>query len=250
MSQSAAKSLTGKLEAQPLYARVRAELVNRLISGAWKPAELLPSEFAIAAELGVSQGTVRKALDEMTTQGLVVRRQGRGTFVAEAEDQNILFRFYRLTQDGAAKENASFPNSTYISQVRSTASEDEKIGLNLKAGEDVWRFERIRSQNNSPILWERLVLPVSIFSDLSGTDHLPNNVYQFYSANYGITVAKVEEQLRAVSATQEVASHLGLQTGAPLLQIDRSAIALDGRTIEWRRSLCRSDNFHYRNELS
>ena len=85
-------SSSSRLEAQPLYVKARNIMVDRLISGQWRPGQVLPSEFAIAAELGVSQGTVRKALDDMTAEGLVVRKQGRGTFVAEAEDKSILFR--------------------------------------------------------------------------------------------------------------------------------------------------------------
>lgn len=238
------------MEAQPLYARVRTELVNRLISGAWKPAELLPSEFAIAAELGVSQGTVRKALDEMTAEGLVVRKQGRGTFVAEAEDQSILFRFYRLTADAEEHEEAAFPQSHYLSTVQGTATNEERVVLDLAEGEEVWRFERVRSQQGQPIIWERLVVPAAIFPDLMDHAPLPNNVYQLYGSHYGIIVAKVKEQLKAVSAPKKVTTSLQLEANSPALQIDRRAIALSGKTVEWRLSLCRSDTHHYRNELS
>ncbi|MEP1207351.1 MAG: GntR family transcriptional regulator [Rhizobiaceae bacterium] len=240
-----------RLEAQPLYVKARNIMVDRLISGQWRPGEMLPSEFAIADELGVSQGTVRKALDDMTAQGLLVRRQGRGTFVAEAEDKSILFRFYRLTPNEGQNASAdqAFPESRYLSKSQGVATEQEQEIFDIGPTDRVWRFERLRSDANGPILWEQLVLPARYFSDFTPDIHLPNNVYQFYSTHYGIIVAKVNEQLRAVTAPDNVADLLQLPKHSPLLEIDRRAIALDDRVVEWRRSLCRSDTMHYRNQL-
>ncbi|MEM9731951.1 MAG: GntR family transcriptional regulator [Pseudomonadota bacterium] len=239
-----------KLEAQPLYARVRAALVGRLIARKWKPGQGIPSENALAAELGVSQGTVRKALDEMTTSGLLVRRQGKGTFVAEAEDQAILFRFYRVTADDAAKGETSFPRSTYLSKAAGNAQEDEALFLAIAPSSPVLRYERLRWQGNMPLLWERLVLPQQQFEGLTETDDLPNNVYQFYGSQFGIIVARVEEKLKAVLADNRIANHLQIAPGTPLLRIDRQAIALDETVVEWRRSLVRCDTHHYRNVLT
>ncbi len=239
---------SAKLEALPLYARVRNSLVDRMISGEWKPGESLPSEFAIAEELGVHQGTVRKALDTLTAEGLVVRRQGRGTFVAEAEDQSILFRFYRLTRNSGNKETG-FPDSRYLSQIKSSASPQEQALFGISGRDYVWRFERLRSDVTGPILWEQLIVPEKRFPDFSEKTQLPNNVYQFYGANYGIIVAKVAEELRAVTGSREVCDLLEMPPASPLLEIDRRAFALDGKIVEWRISQCRSDTMHYRNEL-
>lgn len=238
------------MQAAPLYAQVKADLVDRLISGQWKPAQMLPSEFAIAAELGVSQGTVRKSLDEMTLEGLLVRRQGKGTFVAEAADTEILFRFYRLTLDADIDRSAAgFPDSTYLSQAQFIADKKEQHILGLNKNDLVWRIERTRHHGDQVLLWEKLVLPVKLFDDLEGADHLPNNVYRYYGEKYGIIVARVEEQLKAISAPNPVAQLLEIAASSPVLQIDRRAIALSGKTVEWRTSLCRSDILHYRNEL-
>src|SRR5690606_27406758 len=81
---------------KPLYQQVKDLLIGRLIGGHWKPGDLLPSEIQLAEELGVSQGTVRKALDEMTAGNLLVRRQGRGTYVAEHDQEHALFHFFKL----------------------------------------------------------------------------------------------------------------------------------------------------------
>jgi GntR family transcriptional regulator len=251
MSATEQSAHAGRLEAQPLYVKARKIMVERLISGQWRPGQLLPSEFAIAAELGVSQGTVRKALDEMTGEGLVVRKQGRGTFVAEAEDKSILFRFYRLTPNSSpdGDTDSAFPDSSYLSQSQGTATQQEQEIFALDASDNVWRFERLRSNQHGPILWEQLVLPSRYYPDIAKETRLPNNVYQFYSTQFGIIVAKVNEQLRAVITTPEIAQLLEIPAGSPVLEIDRRAVALDDRIVEWRRSLCRSDTMHYRNEL-
>lgn len=187
----------------------------------------------------------------MTAQGLLVRRQGRGTFVAEAEDKSILFRFYRLTRDECPEDNqtSGFPESRYLSQEMRTARQNEQEIFSLSEGETVLSVERLRSDQSGPILWEQLVLASRDFPGLSDEVTLPNNVYHFYSDHFGIIVAKVQEKLRAVTAPVPVSQLLDLPDHVPVLEIDRRAIALDGRVVEWRRSLCRSDTMHYRNEL-
>ena len=128
---------------RPLYRQVYDFLVRQIAEGAWRPAEALPSEQALAEKLRVSQGTVRKALDAMTAENLLVRRQGRGTFVAEPEDARILFQFFRLTDDNGADDEA-FPDSRLLSCTRAPATESEAEALAIKPGDDVWRIERSR----------------------------------------------------------------------------------------------------------
>src|ERR671913_288944 len=93
---------------RPLYRQAKDVLTRRIAEGAWQPGQILPSEFEIAADLGVSQGTVRKALDEMTAENLLVRRQGKGTFVARHDEERILFQFFRLIPDEGERR---FPES-------------------------------------------------------------------------------------------------------------------------------------------
>src|SRR3954449_5070932 len=97
---------------RPLYRQVRDTLVRRIADGVWRPGQLLPSEPELAVDLGVSQGTVRKALDEMAAENLVIRRQGRGTFVARHDDARILFQFFKLLPDSGEKR---FPESCVLS---------------------------------------------------------------------------------------------------------------------------------------
>lgn len=231
---------------RPLYAQVKDVLVRRLIDGTWAPGALLPSEIQIAQELKVSQGTVRKALDDMVADGLVLRRQGRGTFVAEHDHDRALFRFFRITADDGVKQ---LPDSRPIDLIEAPADAAERAALALSPGARVWRVVRVRLLGAEPVISERIVLPGALFPDLDAGEPLPNNLYQLYETRFRITVVRAEERLKAVAACGIEARHLGVADGTPLLAIDRRAFTLDGRAVEWRVSLCRTDRHHYASVL-
>ena len=224
---------------KPLYQQVKDLLIGRLIGGYWKPGDLLPSEMQLAEELGVSQGTVRKALDEMTAGNLLVRRQGRGTYVAEHDQEHALFHFFKLT-DRAGRPLV--PESRVLRLARGPAKAAEAGRLQLAPQEEVIRIARVRTLAGRPAIFERIVLPAALFPGLDERA-LPNTLYTLYARDYGITIGRAEERLTAVAAGAEPARHLGLARDAPLLAIDRIARALDatpasGRPVEWRVSLC------------
>jgi GntR family transcriptional regulator len=220
---------------KPLYQQVKDLLVERLIGGYWKPGNLLPSEMQLAEELGVSQGTVRKALDEMTAGNLLVRRQGRGTYVAEHDQEHALFHFFKMT---GRQGQPLVPESRVLKIARGPAKTTEAERLQIAPGDDVIRITRVRSLEDRPAIFERIVLPAALFPDLDAKRDLPNTLYTLFARDYGITVGRAEERLSAVKAGAEAARHLELDRDAPLLAIDRTAHALDGRPVEWRISLC------------
>lgn len=230
---------------RPLYRQVKDVLVGRIASGAWRAGEAIPSEFEIAAELATSQGTVRKALDEMTAERLVVRRQGRGTFVARHDDARILFQFFKLVPDAGER---SFPESRVLSVAVSLATAEEAERLGLPEAAEVVRLVRERSLAGRVIILERIVLAVEPFGPLTEGE-VPNNLYEVYASRFGVTIAGGREQLKAIGATADEAVSLGVAEGWPLLLIDRIAIDLSGRPVEWRRSACRTDEVHYLSEL-
>ncbi|WP_205944788.1 GntR family transcriptional regulator [Pelagibius litoralis] len=227
---------------RPLYKQVKELLVERLIGGFWKPGDLLPSEFQLAAELGVSQGTVRKALDEMTADNLLVRRQGRGTFVAEHDQEHALFHFFKMTD---REGQPLVPESRVLRRGLGTARKDEAARLQIQAEAPVIRITRVRSISGKPVIFERIALPYQLFPELHDGRELPNTLYTLFARDYGITVGKALERLRAVPASPEVARQLDLERDHPLLEIDRIALALDGRPVEWRISLCHTGDTAY-----
>lgn len=231
---------------RPLYRQVRELLMQRIASGAWQPGEALPSEPELAAEIGVSQGTVRKALDEMEAQTVVVRRQGRGTYVAGHDDARILFQFFKLMLDD---DRQLFPESEILGVSVCAADAAAAAVLELRRGAKLVRIERVRSLAGEVCIVERIVLPHALFPRIEKRE-LPNNLYELYRAQFGVTIARATERLKAVAAGKREAQHLKVALGAPLLSIDRTALAMDGRPAEWRVSLCRTDAVHYLSDLA
>lgn len=237
-----AKSLGFK----PLYQQVRDNLTQRIADGRWRHGGVVPSEMQIAAELGVSQGTVRKALDEMTAARLLVRRQGRGTFVATHDEARILFQFFKLKPDAG---EGVFPESEVLRVGSGAARADEAAKLALYKGEPVIRIRRLRSLAGRRCIVETIVLPAAVFEGIDEGE-IPNNLYDAYAKRFGVTIAGGQEVLKAVGADAATAVALGVAEGAPLLLIDRLATSLDGRPMEWRVSLCDTAAMSYATDLS
>jgi len=231
---------------RPLYVQVKDSLVRRLIDGAWLPGQLIPSEMELAREIGVSQGTIRKALDAMTAENLLVRRQGRGTYVAEPEESRLLFQFFRLVSDDGER---AFPTSRILARTTARATAIERARLQLDEGGRVVRIERVRDLGGRPLIVETISLPHERFSAIEAMTEIPNNVYRLYSQNWGITIARAVERLKAVGAMPADAAALSCAAGAPLLEIARVAYDLEGNPVELRVSRCLTDGIHYASEL-
>jgi len=233
------------LEPRPLYKQVREALIGRLIDGRWPPGQALPSENKLALELGVSQGTVRKALDSLAADNLLVRRQGLGTFVAEPEETGLNFKFFRLTPDDGV---ARAPTSRLVELTKAPADPDTREALQLAPRGPVWRLARVRFIDDAPAVFETIFLAVARFARL---DHMevPNNLYRLYATRFGVTVAHAVERLKAVAASPEDASHLGCPPSTPLLQVDRVAHGLDDLPVERRISRCLTERAHYLSDL-
>lgn len=234
---------------QPLYKQVYNVLVSRIADGDWRPAEALPSEQALASELGVSQGTVRRAMDALAAENLILRHQGRGSFVAEHTQEHALFRFFRLARPAPNHERLT-PTLGGERIVRRPASNTEKRKLELEEKADVVEIQRTRLIDGAPRIVEKIILPQRLFPDIEKQKQLPNTLYSLYQEGFGISIAIAKEELRAVLANKKDARALGLKAGAPLLQVDRIAVALDGHPVEWRISRCDTNDFVYAVEVS
>lgn len=231
---------------RPLYVQVRDQLVRRLIDGDWQPGQLIPSEIELAREIGVSQGTIRKALDAMTTENLLIRRQGRGTFVARPEESRILFQFFRLVPDDGAPR---FPDSAILDRRQAGATALEADALALAPGDPVWRIERVRTLASAPLLVETITLSAARLPGFGELAAIPNNVYGLYSERWGITIGRASERLKAVAAAPADATALGCAAGTPLLSITRVAFDLENKPVELRVSRCLTEAVHYSSEL-
>ena len=232
---------------QPLYKQVYELLTSRLVDGSWKPSQLIPSEMALADELGVSQGTVRKALNQMVTEKMLERRQGKGTFVVEHTQESSLFRFFRLREPNG---ESLIPETKVISSSRREATDEEANKLNLPQNAPIVELVRLRSLHQKPAIIERVIQPLSIFPDIDKQGEIPNALYILYQEKYGITIVSVDDELRAVELPECLAEHLQLPAGSPVLMIQRLSVNIDGRIVELSTAYCSSENFVYSARLT
>ncbi len=233
---------------RPLYRQVHDALVRQIAEGAWRPGEALPSEQALAVKLGVSQGTVRKALDALAVEKVIERRQGKGTYVAEHTPERAMFRFFRLTKPDGTRATPETRDDETVKRRVARAADLKK--LNLEPGAQVVEIVRVRVIDDRPAIHERIVLPLALFPDIDKRGPLPNALYSLYQREYGQNIATAEEELHADAATREDAKRLGVQVGTPLLHIERIGIGVDGTRVEWRVSRCDTRDLHYAVTLS
>ena len=237
--------MSDKTGRSPLYVQVRTIVLERIASGTYKPGAALPNEFDIAAELGVSQGTARKALDSLARDGLVVRRQGRGTYVAEQTPADVLFRFFKVYRDDGERVQ---PTSRNVRVTRAKATVREARVLAIEKSSAVIRIARTRCFEATPIIRETICVPANMFPGLD-SGNVPNTLYDLFQHKYGITVSHAHERIEAVRAGDRDARQLEVIPGTPLLKVDRITHGLGELPIEWRVSLCHLKGLHYRVDL-
>jgi len=238
------------LDFHPLYLQIKELLIQRVLRGDWRPGELLPSEFKLAAEFKVSQGTVRKALDELAAEKMVIRMQGKGTFVAARNTRHTPLHFFRLTIDNARRWQPR--NTKLLSLTREPATETEAASLALSAGARVYRIHRVRYFENTPMIYEILSLAEDRFPNFEAIFRKDEraNLYGLLEQTYGVLVVKADEMLRACSANERESSMLGVTPGTPLLSIERVSFGIDGTPIERRRMVCETSRQHYATTLT
>jgi GntR family transcriptional regulator len=231
-----------------LYKEVKRQLMQELSRGAWQPGEALPSEARLAERFEVSIGTLRKAIDELVAEHIVVRQQGRGTFVALHSQGRLLFHFFHIVPRHGERQ---YPKTRTLSFRRGRAQADEAKKLGIAAGEPVLRVRNLLSLQAKPVVVDDLVLPASLFPDLTeqvltGRD---NTIYNLFQMRYGINVLRTSERLRATLAEGQVARLLGVSEGAPLLEINRVALTYHNTPVEVRRSFVNTAEHEYFSDI-
>lgn len=232
----------------PLYRQIKALMVASLRAGEWLPGDGIPSEAELAARFRVSQGTVRKAIDEMAAENMLVRRQGKGTFVASHADPRSNFRFLRLVHDSG---EIVPPRSVPLECWRAKAGADVARSLGLATGAPITIVRRLLEFSGRPTVVDEIYLSAELFPDLSLEILRANerSLYSLFEERYGVRMIRAEERLRAVAADRMSAGVLGIAEGTPLLSVERVAYTYDDKPVEWRRGLYVTEEFHYHNDL-
>jgi len=235
----------------PLYQQIKVLILQSLQAGEWKPGESIPSEMDLAARFRVSQGTVRKAIDELAAENLVVRRQGKGTFVATHAEQHVQYRFLKLMPDSGDANSAGPAQRDIIDCKRLRATADIARALALRPGDAVLQVRRILAFAGVPTILEDLWLPGGPFKGLTAERladyHGP--MYAMFEAEFGLRMVRAEERIRAVTPDEAQCALLNVVPGTPLLSVERTAYTYNDVPMELRRGLYRTDTHHYRNEL-
>ncbi|GAB3776130.1 GntR family transcriptional regulator [Ramlibacter monticola] len=235
----------------PLYQQIKGLILQSLQAGEWKPGESIPSEMELAARFRVSQGTVRKAIDELAAENLVVRRQGKGTFVATHAEQHVRYRFLKLVPDTGEREEGRAERAVLECR-RVRASADVARTLQLRTGDSVVQVRRVLSFGGVPTILEDIWLPGNAFKGLTAEQMAGHQgpTYALFELAFGVRMVRAEEKIRAVAADGPQAALLALTPGAPLLSVERLSYTYNDVPMELRRGLYRTDSHHYRNDLS
>ena len=233
----------------PLYRVVKRSLLQAIESGTFPPGETLPSEADIASQMGISIGTLRRAVDELAAEHILVRRQGRGTFVATHNTDRFLFQFFHVERDDGRRDA---PVVDLVSFERTRADDEPAQALQLRPGDPVIQVEnRLRLQGRA-VIYDRLTLPATLFKGLTEKRfrERPSTIYQLYQSDFGITVVRAQERARARAADRNVARVLGLAVGVPVMQVNRTALTFGDRPVEHRVSIINTAHHDYVNLLS
>lgn len=235
-------------ERLPIYQRLKDALAERIQDGAWRPGDVIPAESDLAAEFGVALGTMRKAIEGLVAQGLLERRQGRGTFVRRVDFGNTLFRFFRHTgKDGRAVT----PTQRLVGRRTGPAGRTAAAALGVGPDDRVLWLKRLRLVDGEPLVIDEIALPLPRFERLATLPaaDFDELLYPLYERVLGVTIARATDRIAFARATAAVARPLGITAGDPVVVIERTAFGHDGEPLEWRRSHGPAERFSYDVEI-
>ena len=235
----------------PLYQQIKGLILQSLQAAEWKPGEAIPSEIELAARYRVSQGTVRKAIDELASDNLLVRRQGKGTFVATHAEHHVQYRFLKLVPDNGDVASEGPRQRRIVDCKRMRASAEIARALALRAGDPVLQVRRVLSFGGVPTILEDLWLPGGPFKGLTAErlEEYQGTMYALFETEFGVRLVRADEKIRAVLPDETQQVLLDVAPGTPLLSVERVAYTYNDTPMELRRGLYRTDNHHYHNVL-
>ncbi|MGQ0749927.1 MAG: GntR family transcriptional regulator [Betaproteobacteria bacterium] len=240
--------LAGNVTPNPLYKEVKSRITRELAAGVWKPGDSIPSESRLARDFAVSIGTVRKAIDELVAEKILLRQQGRGTFVATHSEDRTLFFFFHIVGKDGSKE---LPVTELLSFRRAKAGNEEGARLGITPGSRLLRIQNLLKLSGKPVIFDEISVPEALFPGLDepGFANRDGTIYGLYQARYGISVIRIGERLSASQSTQKVAHLLKIGLRAPVLVIKRVAYTYNALPVEYRTSWVNTEAHEYLSDL-
>lgn len=233
----------------PLYKEVKRLMIEAISGGEWVTGNAIPAEWALAERFQVAVGTVRKAVDELVAENILVRQQGRGTFITTHNRERLMFHFFHIVRRDGTKQQ---PEVTLINFRAAKADPEEARQLGIAVGDAVFRIRNVLSIDRKPVIADSITIPQSLFPALTLTRFRdrPNTIYHLYQTEFGITVVRTAERLRATSADAISAKLLGIKANVPVLEIRRLALSFDDAPVEFRRSIVDTADYEYFSDLA
>jgi len=232
----------------PLYVQVKDSLRERIESGVWKPGDRIPGESDLCQIFDVSRTVVLQALKELSFEGLIVRRQGKGTFVAEPKiGESLVQKLTGFYQDMV--DRGLTPVTQVLRQARSPSSPKVAARLGLRPGEEVIEIERLRFVEGDPIVLVTTYLPYGLCPQLLQAELSRQSLYVFLERNCGLAIARGRRTIEAVSAGSREAELLRTEAGAPLIRLVSVSYLGDGTPLEYYEALHRGDRSRFEVEL-
>ncbi|MCW5256602.1 GntR family transcriptional regulator [Verminephrobacter aporrectodeae subsp. tuberculatae] len=237
-------SLAGRSGIPLLYREVKKQLIADIQSGAVAPGGALSNESDLAKRFDVSIGTVRRAVDELVADNILVRQQGRGTFVGRLDRARFMFQFFKIAARDGTRE---FPQVRLHSFARSRATPAEARALALQGAAPVFRIENILALQGRPVIHDHIVIAAALFPGLGKRmfEQRAGTVYELYQSAFGLTIVGADERVRAQAAGESSARLLGLSPGDSVLRIERLALTFDNKPAEFRVSIVDTREFDY-----
>lgn len=235
-------------ESMPLYKRVKLDVTRTLSSGEIDPNEPLPTERELATRYGVSIGTVRRAMDELVAEHIVVRQQGRGTFLLPLSADRLLNRFWLICRHDGERNIPIVQTLTFETKM---ADEDIGASLKLKPKSSIHHIVNLLLIGGEPVILDDVNIPASMFQGLTQKEFISRDtaMYELYQSQYGVSVIQTLDRLHAIEAPSPVASHLGISPFTPILLVDRLAYTFHDTPVERRRSYLNTKHYEYRNAI-
>jgi len=223
-------------------------LRERIKHGDLKPGDRLPAEPDLCQLFAVSRTVVRQALGELTSEGLLIRRKGKGTFVAEPKiTEGLIQKLTGFYQDMSSRGHKVV--TQVLKQVVLPASHDVAARLALEPGAPVLQLDRLRFVDGVPLVFVTTYLPYDRCPQLLREDLTHQSLYALLEDKYGLVIARGRRTIEAVAASDTEARLLGVESGAPLLHLDSISYLEDGTPIEFYHALHRGDRSRFEVEL-
>jgi|TARA_B110000037_G_scaffold33028_1_gene39833 GntR family transcriptional regulator len=232
----------------PLYMQVKKRITESLVNAEWSPGQSIPSEMELAKKYNVSQGTVRKAIDDLASDKILIRRQGKGTFVSTHNEEHIQLRFLRLTEKSGKKEKLE---NKLISFDKEKAGIQIANSLGINSSSTLITIKRLLIFNGRPLILDLIKIPATYFRGLTSEKIIERNgsMYRMYEADFGIQMLHADEKIKAVQSNKESSLLLDVTEGFPLLSVERLSYTYENKPMEWRMGLCLTMDHYYKTEL-